>query len=368
MKKIVSIISLLVLFLSSCVTSKQYSKKVSSLTSKIDSAENVIEKLKSDTEKYTHTIDTLTRNIHTLRNELNDLKQHNDSLKLDSVYYITNLFSKIDSLQKVNLKLVEENKKLQVQNKILNKKLSSANKLTKTQIQNSSTLAKRITFRNKTFDIYVVDLKKNQLSFFWKDDLQNIYSSFGNVKKAVEKNNRKLLFATNAGIFKPDNSPEGLYIENGKKLININLKQPSGYANFYMNFGNEPRSNGIFIVTKQNQARIIKANEYKYNENIKFATQSGPLLLRNGKINPNFNKGSKNKNIRSGVGIIDSSKVVFIISNEQVNFYDFASIFKVVFGCKDALYLDGAISEMYLPEINRKQLGGDFGAIIGVIK
>lgn len=41
-------------------------------------------------------------------------------------------------------------------------------------------------------------------------------------------------------------------------------------------------------------------------------------------------------------------------------------MFKDKLHCKDALYLDGAISKMYLPELGRYDLGGDFGAIIGV--
>ncbi len=378
MKKIFIILSISVLFFSSCVTMKQYENEVLSFAEKLDSVKEVtvtqkktIIKLKSDTTKYIYIIDTLNNYSNTLHIEFKEVKQYNDYLKksLDSANLDTaRLFFQIDSLQKINLKLIRGNNYLRSQNKVLNKKKVSANQFTRTKILTSSTLAKRIPFRNNSFDIYVVDIKKNKLAFFWRDEMQNIYSSLGNVKKAVEDTERELLFATNAGIYKPDNSPEGLYIENGKKLIDINLKQPTGYANFYMNFGKEPRSNGIFIVTKQNKASVIKANEYKYSKNIQFATQSGPLMLRNGKINPKFNKGSRNKNIRSGVGIINSSKVVFIISNKRVNFYDFASIFKTVFGCKNALYLDGAISEMYLPKINRKELGGDFGAVIGVIK
>ncbi len=36
--------------------------------------------------------------------------------------------------------------------------------------------------------------------------------------------------------------------------------------------------------------------------------------------------------------------------------------------CKNALYLDGAISKMYLPALNRFDTTNNFGAMIGVIK
>ncbi len=370
MKKFTAIL-FAVLLLSSCAATKTYQDTICKLDKSLDSLQNItlaqkdtIEILKADTSKYIAVIDTLHNSYASLNAEIQEVKQVNDDLNkalANTSIDTAKLFAQIDSLQKLNLQLTREN------NRLLNKK-KTFKQLTRSKILSSSTLAKRITFRNNSFDVYVVDISKNKLAFFWRDSTKNIYTSFKNVKKAVEKENKKLLFATNAGIYKPDNSPEGLYIENGKKYVKVNYKQPAGYANFYMNFGKEARSNGIFIVTDKNKASVIKANEYKYSENIKFATQSGPLMLRNGKINPKFTKGSKNKRIRSGVGIIQSSKVVFIISNERVNFYDFASIFKEIFGCKDALYLDGAISKMYLPKINRKELGGDFAAIIGVVK
>jgi uncharacterized protein YigE (DUF2233 family) len=89
------------------------------------------------------------------------------------------------------------------------------------------------------------------------------------------------------------------------------------------------------------------------------------MLLINGVINPNFTKGSINTNIRNGVGVLPNHRVVFAISKQAVNFYDFAEYFKNM-GCTNALYLDGAISAMYLPEKNWEQLVGDFGVMIGI--
>jgi uncharacterized protein YigE (DUF2233 family) len=87
--------------------------------------------------------------------------------------------------------------------------------------------------------------------------------------------------------------------------------------------------------------------------------------LIDGKIHPAFKDGSLNLNIRNGVGILPGNKILFAMSKWPVNFYDFAEYFKSQ-GCKDALYLDGAISRTYLPEKNWSQTGGDFGVIIGV--
>ena len=225
--------------------------------------------------------------------------------------------------------------------------------------------SERITFLNHSFDAFIVNA--NELTFLWKDNENNKFLSFEKVNQYVKNQGKELIFATNAGIFTHEYIPEGLFVENGTEEVSINLKSRNG--NFYMNFGNEDRSNGVFIIDKSGNARIIKAKDYnKYKQSTKSATQSGPLLLYNGKINPNFNKDSSNLKIRSGVGLISSTEAVFIISNNPVNFHDFAAIFRDKYNCTHALYLDGVISKMYLPEINRMDNGGNFSGIIGVIK
>lgn len=122
---------------------------------------------------------------------------------------------------------------------------------------------------------------------------------------------------------------------------------------------------GYFIRIKEG-AHISTTSSFK-NKDISYATQSGPMLVIDGNIHPLFKQGSENVNLRSGVGIMPDGKVVFIISkSNQTNFYEFASIFKEKFGCKNALYLDGAISKMYLKGNRKEDVGGDFGVMIAV--
>lgn len=70
-------------------------------------------------------------------------------------------------------------------------------------------------------------------------------------------------------------------------------------------------------------------------------------------------------NIRNGVGILPGNKILFAMSKEEINFYDLATYFKKM-GCKNALYLDGLVSRIYLPEKHWIQTDGNFGVIIGV--
>ena len=209
------------------------------------------------------------------------------------------------------------------------------------------------------FVSYTVDVKKADLRLYWKNDKNEQFNSIANLKTWVESKNKKLVFAMNGGMYMEDRAPLGLYIENSKQLRRLNTAHGSG--NFYL------QPNGVFYITTDNKAGICKTQDFENNGKIKYATQSGPLLVVNGAINAVFTKGSVNTNIRNGVGILPNGEVVFAMSKSDVNFYDFAQFFQNL-GCKYALYLDGFVSRTYLPEKNWTQTDGDFGVLIGVTK
>lgn len=207
---------------------------------------------------------------------------------------------------------------------------------------------------------YEVNPKTEQLNFYWKNEKGEIYGNFQKLKTQLEAKQQELIFAMNGGMFKKDQSPQGLYIENG------NLKSPldaieKGYGNFYL------QPNGIFFLTETNDPIICTAKGFLQLTHIKYATQSGPMLVIDGKLHEKLTKGSKNINIRNGVGILPNGNVLFAMSKEKINFYDFATFFKEN-GCRNALYLDGFVSKTYLPSKKYQQLNGNFGVLIGVVK
>lgn len=212
---------------------------------------------------------------------------------------------------------------------------------------------------DETLLAYEVDLKKQALHLFWKDNNDKPLRSIQNLKNFVESKQQTLLFAMNAGMYKSDFTPQGLYIENNKTLANIDTG--SGDGNFYL------KPNGVFYITNKKLAIVCKTNDFLAKKDIKFATQSGPILLENGIINPAFKEGSVNINIRNGVGILPNNHVLFAMSKKEINFYDFAKFFQIK-GCKNALYLDGFVSRTYLPEKDWKQTDGNFGVMIGLVK
>lgn len=214
-------------------------------------------------------------------------------------------------------------------------------------------------YSNDKFLTYKVDVKKQNLKLFWKDENGKRFGSIENLKRWAAKKNLELDFVMNAGMYKADNSPQGLYIENKREIIPLDTTKAAG--NFYL------KPNGVFYITTKKTAKICTTETFFNNGEISFATQSGPMLLIDGKIHPDFKEGSKNVNIRNGVGILPDGKVVFVLSKSEVNFYDFAIYFKSL-GCKNALYLDGFVSRAYLPSQDWNQTDGDFGALFAVVR
>ena len=222
--------------------------------------------------------------------------------------------------------------------------------------------AKKVVFNNKSFDTYLVNITTSDIRFYWQDDKILPIRSLNKLAEVIEKEGtKKLVFGTNAGMYTPSKAPQGLFIQDGEVLKKIDRRK-NEFGNFYM------QPNGVFLIDTHNIAQVMPTTKYQdeLNASVKFATQSGPMVVIDGEVNEIFKKDSKHLNIRSGVGVIDSAHVVFVISNKRVSFYDFAHVFKENFNCSSALYLDGAISEMYLPELRRVQNGGNFGPMIGV--
>ena len=207
---------------------------------------------------------------------------------------------------------------------------------------------------------YIVNPKKQSLKFYWKNKEDSIIKTFKGLKTEVENNNNELVFAMNGGMFKKDFSPQGLYIENGKIITKLDTIS-KGFGNFYL------QPNGVFLITENGVPIITKTQDLWVYKDVYYATQSGPMLVIDGKLHHKFNKGSSNLNIRNGVGALPNGYLLFAMSRQKINFYDFATFFKNN-GCENALYLDGFVSKTYLPSKNSKQLEGEFGVIIAETK
>jgi len=207
---------------------------------------------------------------------------------------------------------------------------------------------------------YEVNVSEKELNFYSTDDNGIFFENHKNLKSWIEKKNKELIFAMNGGMYKKDLSPQGLYIQNGIRKVELDT-QKQGYGNFYL------KPNGVFYITKEKKTFIKTTENYVGDENIEYATQSGPMLIIDNKIHPKFNEGSKNVHIRNGVGVLPNGNLLFAMSKKRINFFRLAKFFKEN-NCENALYLDGFVSKTYLPSKNWIQEDGKFGIIIAEIK
>jgi len=207
------------------------------------------------------------------------------------------------------------------------------------------------------FASYLVSPRQQPIQLFYQDDRGRRFGSLGRLKDWLAQHHQTLLFAMNGGMYRPGGRPKGLFIQ-GQKTV-VPLDTASGAGNFYL------KPNGVFYLTTSRQAGICATGQFRAGPGVAYATQSGPLLLHQGRLNPAFRPGSANVAVRNGVGVLPGGRVVFAMSREPVNFYDFAAYFQRL-GCREALYLDGFVSRLYAPAQGWRQTDGDFGVIIAV--
>jgi uncharacterized protein YigE (DUF2233 family) len=215
-----------------------------------------------------------------------------------------------------------------------------------------------VEFTGKTFTICRVDVRKEHLDLFHRDEHGAPLKRFDRVLTWLQPQHRKLVFAMNAGMYHPDFSAVGLFVSGGRELVPLNTANGSG--NFFL------KPNGVFAVTESG-ASVIESSEYpNLRERVIIATQSGPLLVRAGKLHPAIRSDSNSRLIRNGVGVPSPDTAIFVISEVPVNFYEFAMFFRDRLHCLNALFLDGTISSLYSPALKRDDFRMDLGPIVAV--
>jgi prepilin-type processing-associated H-X9-DG protein len=124
----------------------------------------------------------------------------------------------------------------------------------------------------------------------------------------------------------------------------------------------------VFYV-KGGRLGVVATEAYaKMNLEPDFATQSGPMLVIEGEIHPKFSETGTSFKRRNGVGMVGDHTAVFAISENAVNFYDFAIFFRDGLNCANALFLDGSVSSLYSPELGRNDQFLPLGPMVGAVE
>ena len=168
----------------------------------------------------------------------------------------------------------------------------------------------------------------------------------------------KVLFAMNAGMFDALGAPIGLYVENGMTRHSIN--RAPGDGNFYM------QPNGVFSLGAGGM-RLDTTAAYAPDGKPAWATQSGPMLLIDGKLTPPISEDGPSRYIRNAVCVLSPKDAVFVISNDAVSFGRLARFMRDTLKCRDALYFDGAVSSAWIPSLKRMDDHAPLGPMVVVL-
>jgi uncharacterized protein YigE (DUF2233 family) len=170
---------------------------------------------------------------------------------------------------------------------------------------------------------------------------------------------KSVAFAMNAGMYDDDGNPIGYYVEKGERIKKLNRNKGAG--NFHL------LPNGVFYVAKD-KWHIKSSDDFADNvtERPLYGTQSGPMLLINGKWHPEIAENGNSLNIRNAVGIDTKGRAHFVISSTPVSFGRLARFFRDKLNCPNALYLDGTISALWYPAGDRMDVSTDLGPLIVV--
>ena len=212
-----------------------------------------------------------------------------------------------------------------------------------------------ITYRDTDYVVCTVDVRRFELKLFSTDRSGTPYGSFRRL--AGEAEGADLVFAMNAGMFDEDLLPVGLHVENGRELKRANTA--SGPGNFHL------KPNGVFYV-KGTSVGILETGRFQ-RQRIRpdQATQSGPMLVIDGRLHPRISADGTSRKVRNGVGIRNGHTAVFAISNAPVTFFDSAQLFRERLACANALFLDGSVSSLHAPALNRSDWLRPLGPIVG---
>jgi uncharacterized protein YigE (DUF2233 family) len=186
------------------------------------------------------------------------------------------------------------------------------------------------------------DLTHRPLKVFYLNQAGEAFRSIAALEEDLHLHHEHLLCATNGALFDVGEKPLGWLVVDGVRLHPLNQRQ-EGSGNFYL------QPNGALVIDAAG-ASIMSTNEVSARElqlaPITIGLQSGPILIRDGVINPRFLADSTSRFTRNAVCLLSPAHGVLLYAPEPVSLFEFSQAL-LDFGCRDALYLDGHLSQMW---------------------
>lgn len=206
------------------------------------------------------------------------------------------------------------------------------------------------------------DLRRVEVVTRWRSASQRPFANLLAARQTLRDSGRTPLFTTNGGMYSEDLAPVGYYVERRRKLKNANTRR--GPGNFHM------LPNGIFFV-EGGRAGVMETRAFlRRNRRPDYATQSGPMLVIDGRLHRRFDPQSLSRKARNGVGVsADGRTVYFAITQDASNFHSFATLFQRVLKTPNALFLDGgSVPQMWAVGGVTRLSFAPVGPIIAVVE
>lgn len=128
--------------------------------------------------------------------------------------------------------------------------------------------------------------------------------------------------------------------------------------------GSAPRASAV---TRRGSAVRVKATYAARHAEPMWAAQSGPMLVIDGALHPAIAADGPSRKIRNGVGARDAHTALCVISDTPVSFGRLARLFRDELHGRDALFLDGVVSSVWIPGAQRRDGGHELGPMVVVL-
>lgn len=218
---------------------------------------------------------------------------------------------------------------------------------------------RRVTFEGATLEHCIADPAKHRITTALGPKDGAPYRSLAQLAAGRPANAAPVAFAMNAGMFDEEGKPIGYYVEGGVRTKELNRNDGSG--NFHL------KPNGVFFGTGSKwQVRTSEDFYANVGDRPEFGTQSGPMLVIDGKIHPEITENGPSRTTRNGVGVDAQGRAHFVISAGPVSFGLLARYFRDEANTRNALYLDGSVSSLWDPTRERMDGGAPIGPLIVV--
>jgi uncharacterized protein YigE (DUF2233 family) len=211
-------------------------------------------------------------------------------------------------------------------------------------------------FEGSAFTVCRFDARADRLELVDGSNLRSLAA----LEASLGARAARVKFAMNAGMYDEAGRPIGLFVAGGRREKSLNLRAGSG--NFHL------LPNGVFA--QDAEGRLSVTPSTRFTARVKapvWATQSGPMLVIDGKLHPKFDENGQSRLVRNGVGVASPDTAFFVISEEPVSFGRFARLFRDALGCRNALYLDGSVSSLWDPAAGRQDAYSELGPMIVVL-